>query len=193
MPATCMLIGEKPGERESHTGRPFVGPAGAYLDVCLTAANIDRKSIYVTNLVKEFTGYSKPTRAEIDRDHEELVSEILCCAPEVIGLVGGWAIENVLFREKAEIERIHGCPFRMPSLFGDELPCEGGWVIVPILHPANAVHSSESMPHILNDFLVLGQLLDGEIGIPEDDPYVGKEDYRVVNAKSLAKILRCKL
>lgn len=179
-PCQCLLIGEKPGERESRASvpRPFIGPAGQYLDVCLAAANIDRKSIYLTNLVKEFTGYSKPTRAEIDRDHEELVTEILLCQPEVIGLVGGWAVEHVLNVEHAEMERVHGVPVHVDALFGGELPRDGGWTVIPLLHPAGATHSPDSLPLILDDVLQLGRLLDHEIAVREDDPYASREDYK---------------
>lgn len=177
-PASCMLIGEKPGAAESRSGRPFVGPAGRYLDICLSAANIERKGIYVTNLVKEFTEYSKPTRAEIDRDHDELVAEILLCEPEVIGLVGGWSVEHVLGVEHAEMEKVHGVPRKVDALFGRELPRDGGWIVMPLLHPAGATHSPDSLPLILSDVLELGRLLDYEIHVREDDPYAGHEDYR---------------
>jgi uracil-DNA glycosylase family 4 len=49
-----MLIGEQPGDQEDRIGRPFVGPAGQLLDRALEAAGIDRREVYVTNVVKHF-------------------------------------------------------------------------------------------------------------------------------------------
>jgi uracil-DNA glycosylase family 4 len=176
----CLLIGEKPGRDEAHRGRPFIGISGKYLDIFLNAANIDRQSLYVTNLVKEFTEYSKPSPEEIRRDHDELIEEIRAHDPDIIGLVGGWAVEHVLLTSnKPEMDRIHGTAFRVPSLFGDELYRDGGdsWTVVPLLHPANCIHSPDTAQLVLDDFLNLGRLMDGEITVHEPDPYLDHEQY----------------
>src|SRR5881396_327356 len=52
--AELMLVGEQPGDREDREGRPFVGPAGRLLDRALEDAGIDRRKVYVTNVVKHF-------------------------------------------------------------------------------------------------------------------------------------------
>src|SRR5512139_3345795 len=52
--ATVMLVGEQPGNDEDLAGRPFVGPAGRLLDKVLSQAGIDRRQVYVTNVVKHF-------------------------------------------------------------------------------------------------------------------------------------------
>jgi uracil-DNA glycosylase family protein len=52
--APLMLVGEQPGDREDLSGHPFVGPAGRLLDGALAAAGIDRRAVYVTNVVKHF-------------------------------------------------------------------------------------------------------------------------------------------
>lgn len=52
--AEVMLLGEQPGDREDVEGRPFVGPAGRILDDALEDAGIDRRLVYVTNVVKHF-------------------------------------------------------------------------------------------------------------------------------------------
>src|ERR1700690_2479059 len=177
-PCRCMLIGEKPGEQEARRGLPFIGISGKYLDIFLQAAAIERSSLYITNLVKEFTEYSKPTPEEITRDHDELYYEILHCEPEIIGLVGGWAVENVLGRAKADMDRTHGVPVRVYELFGGELESGTGWVVMPIYPPANCVHRPETAAQVLDDFLSLGKFLDKELTVLEDDPYEGQEDYQ---------------
>jgi len=183
-----MLIGERPGYEESThrpTPRPFVGISGKYLDLCLSAAAIDRSTLYVTNLVKSFLNYQKPTVADIAADHNELVSEITACAPEIIGLIGAWSVENVLGREKSELDKCHGVPVRVTELFGGELEWSG--IVLPMIHPASAAHSPESLPIILSDVLCLGELLDGETGAVTDA--VHATDYRIVGTRELSQVL----
>ncbi len=50
--ARIMFVGEGPGYYEDKIGRPFVGKAGQLFDKILQAISLDRKDIYVTNIVK---------------------------------------------------------------------------------------------------------------------------------------------
>lgn len=188
-PCRCMFIGERPGYEEATCRpqpRPFVGISGKYLNLCLEAAAIDRSALYITNLVKSFLNYQKPTAADIAADHDELVSEIVACNPEIIVLVGAYSVGAVLAREP-ELDKCHGVPIRITKLFGGELT--GNWIVLPMIHPASAAHSPESLPIILDDVLTLGRLLDGEIGpVMDDGP--DELDYRIVRAPELASILR---
>jgi hypothetical protein len=61
--ATVCMIGEQPGHEEDLAGKPFVGPAGRELDVALTGAGIDRRQVYVTNMVKHFKWEPRGKRA----------------------------------------------------------------------------------------------------------------------------------
>jgi DNA polymerase len=184
-----MMVGERPGQEESRRGRPFCGISGKYLDIFLNAAAINRDECYVTNLVKTFTQYGKPTRAEIDADHAELVAEILEHDPMILALVGGWAIEEVLDRRPPEVDKCHGVPVHVDVLFGGELSREGGYVVLPMMHPANAVYSSEAMPALLDDFMTLGKLADAEIRIVTDPYTFDRLDYRIVTERDLDGIL----
>src|SRR5436309_1574959 len=79
-----MLVGEQPGDREDRDGRPFVGPAGKLLDRALEEAGIDRRKVYVTNVVKHFKFeprgkrriHAKPNAAEIAACRPWLDAEI---------------------------------------------------------------------------------------------------------------------
>ena len=51
--AKIMFIGEAPGRNEAATGRPFCGASGRILDELLASVGIDRKGVYVTNIVKD--------------------------------------------------------------------------------------------------------------------------------------------
>ena len=57
-----MLIGEAPGANEDEEGLPFVGRAGMLLDKMLTAINLDRKKVYISNTVS-YTHLTLPTKA----------------------------------------------------------------------------------------------------------------------------------
>ena len=46
-----MLIGEAPGANEDDEGLPFVGRAGMLLDKMLAAINLDRKKVYISNII----------------------------------------------------------------------------------------------------------------------------------------------
>ena len=52
--ADVVLVGEQPGDREDREGHPFVGPAGKLLEASLAEAGIDRRRVYLTNVVKHF-------------------------------------------------------------------------------------------------------------------------------------------
>lgn len=178
VPARIMLIGERPGEREAIAGRPFVGPAGEMLDTLLAAANLDRKQIYITNLVKTFAEYGKPTAADVEEWGPELYAEIDEVSPEIIGLLGTYAVEFLLQRDRAEMERTHGVPVRWIDSREREI------VVVPIYHPAAALYTPETMSAVLDDFLRLAQLADGELAVRED-LYAGKEDYQRTDRHSI--------
>jgi uracil-DNA glycosylase family 4 len=190
-PARCMIIGERPGMDEARVGRPFVGPSGHVLDTYLSAAAVDRSQVYVTNCVKNFTDYGKPTAAELERDKPELIQEILLCEPEIIGLVGAYAVTHVLGWEKSDMDRRHGIPMRVQSLFGggEVTGGDNGWIVIPLYHPAQVIHAPEMSPTVLDDYLRLGMLLDGEIEPVADDIPEEQLDYRVVTAADLDAVL----
>lgn len=67
-----LFIGEGPGAQEDKQGKPFVGPAGQYLDKWLQAIGLSRRSnVYITNIVK--------CRPPQNRD--PIADEIASCAP----------------------------------------------------------------------------------------------------------------
>jgi len=102
--APLMLVGETPGDQEDLQGRPFVGPAGKLLDRCLDAAGIDRRSAYVTNVVKHFKWvprgkkrlHAKPGLMEIRACRPWLEAEIALVRPKVLLCLGATAAQALL-------------------------------------------------------------------------------------------------
>ncbi|MDO8568642.1 MAG: uracil-DNA glycosylase, partial [Dehalococcoidales bacterium] len=50
--ADIMFIGEAPGYHEDQQGRPFVGPAGQFLDHLLALIHLQRSQVYIANVIK---------------------------------------------------------------------------------------------------------------------------------------------
>jgi uracil-DNA glycosylase len=104
--AEVMMVGEQPGDAEDLAGHPFVGPAGKLLDRALEEAGIDRRLVYVTNVVKHFKWeprgkrriHSKPNSAEIAACRPWLETEIALVKPRVLVCLGATAAQALLGR-----------------------------------------------------------------------------------------------
>ncbi|HEY6066899.1 MAG TPA: UdgX family uracil-DNA binding protein, partial [Thermoanaerobaculia bacterium] len=104
--ARVMFVGEEPGDREDLEGRPFVGPAGRVLDESLEKAGIDRRAIYLTNVVKHFKWeprgkrriHQKPNSVEIAACRPWLDAEIALVQPRVLVCLGATAAQALLGR-----------------------------------------------------------------------------------------------
>ena len=102
--AEVMLVGEQPGDAEDVAGHPFVGPAGRLLDRALEEAGIDRRLVYVTNVVKHFKWeprgkrriHAKPNAAEIAACRPWLETEIALVKPRVLVCLGATAAQALL-------------------------------------------------------------------------------------------------
>src|SRR5436305_3072968 len=104
--ARLLLVGEQPGDKEDKEGHPFVGPAGKLLDRALGEAGIDRRLVYVTNVVKHFKWeprgkrriHAKPNSAEIAACRPWLETEIALVKPRVLVCLGATAAQALLGR-----------------------------------------------------------------------------------------------
>lgn len=102
--ATVMFVGEQPGDQEDLQGEPFVGPAGRILDKGLEEAGIDRKKVYITNVVKHFKWmpkgkrriHKKPNREEINACRPWLEAEIALVKPKIVVCLGATAAQALL-------------------------------------------------------------------------------------------------
>ena len=63
-----MLVGEAPGASEDQEGLPFVGKAGMLLDKMLASIDLDRKKVYISNIINYRPPENRrPTEEEIKR------------------------------------------------------------------------------------------------------------------------------
>ena len=103
-----MIVGEGPGQKEDELGKPFVGDAGQLLNKMLTAINLKRENVYITNVVNyRPPNNRKPEVAEINRYSEFLREHILIVDPNILILMGSTAME-ALFGSKIKISKERG-------------------------------------------------------------------------------------
>jgi len=92
--AKIVFIGEAPGATEEKLGMPFVGRAGKFLDKQLKLHGIDRKKVYITNVVK-VRCIGPPTDSQIKKYLPILKKELKQIKPKIIVLLGKIAAKNV--------------------------------------------------------------------------------------------------
>ena len=106
--SSVMIVGEGPGQKEDDLGKPFVGDAGQLLNKMLSAINIKREKIYITNVVNyRPPNNRKPEPAEINRYSEFLREHISIIDPKILILMGSTAME-ALFGSKIKISKERG-------------------------------------------------------------------------------------
>jgi uracil-DNA glycosylase family protein len=166
--ARLMLVGEQPGDREDIAGEPFVGPAGRLLDEALEAAGIDRRLVYVTNVVKHFKWrrapsgkrriHQKPDRGEITACRPWLEGEVARVHPELLVLLGATAAQAIL-----------GSAFRVTRQHGTVLPTSLGPPALATIHPSAVLRArtsedrAEAMAGLVADLRAAAAALDPKL------------------------------
>lgn len=146
--ASVMLIGEGPGFNEDQQGRPFVGAAGKFLEDLLAKAELKREEVFITNVVKcRPPGNRDPLPDEIRACSGYLERQIDDLDPTVIVTLGRHSMSRWFPGER--ITKIHGQPKKV-----------GARTIVPMFHPAAALHQGNLKPVIEEDFVALRGILD---------------------------------
>ena len=103
-----MFVGEAPGANEDQEGLPFVGRAGMLLDKMLAAINLDRKKVYISNIVNYRPPENrKPTEEEIRRYLPFITKHIEIINPKILVLLGSTAM-NALVGNDIVISKMRG-------------------------------------------------------------------------------------
>ena len=103
-----MFIGEAPGASEDQEGLPFVGRAGQLLDKMLASINLDRKKVYISNIVNYRPPENrKPTDQEIKRYLPYITKHIEIINPKILVLLGSTAM-NALVGDDVVISKMRG-------------------------------------------------------------------------------------
>ena len=103
-----MLIGEAPGANEDQEGLPFVGRAGMLLDKMLAAINLDRKNVYISNIINyRPPDNRRPTEEEIKQYLPFISKHIEIINPKILVLLGSTAM-NALIGKDVVISKMRG-------------------------------------------------------------------------------------
>ena len=155
--AKIMFIGEAPGKNEALTGRPFCGAAGHVLDELLKSIGLERKEVYVTNIVKDRPPFNRdPLPEEIEYYAPFLDRQIEIIKPEVLATLGRFSMAYIMKKfglesELKSISIIHGKIFSTETSYGKIK-------IIPLYHPAVAIYNNNTMEILKRDFEILKEL-----------------------------------
>ncbi len=145
--AKIMFIGEAPGFHEDRQGRPFVGAAGQFLEELLGLAGLRRSDVFIANVIKHRPPDNRdPQPDEIAACSQFLDRQIAALNPLVIVTLGRFSMARWFPGEK--ISRIHGQPRWI-----------GGRMIIPMMHPAAALHQPQYRAMIEADFRRLPEFI----------------------------------
>lgn len=123
--ARLMFVGEGPGADEDAKGEPFVGRAGKKLDEMIRAIGLERKDVYIANVVKCRPPDNRtPEPDEVATCSPFLFRQIEAIAPRVIVALGSPAAKTLLGTRTGITQlRGHWARFR-------------GIPVMPTFHPA---------------------------------------------------------
>ena len=131
-----MIIGEGPGAQEDAEGRPFVGRAGKLLDKMLSAIQLDRTKVYISNVVNyRPPANRRPTEEEIERYLPFLINHIEIINPKILLLLGSTALNTLIGNEEV-ISRARG------KWLDREIGAVKPWIIASF-HPAFLMRQPE--------------------------------------------------
>ena len=146
--ADIMFIGEGPGFYEDRDGRPFVGPAGKFLDELLGTIGLRREDVYITNMIKcRAPNNRDPLPVEIDACRPYLDKQLEMISPKVLVTLGRFSFGK--FFPTEPISKARGKPRRWMDL-----------TLYPMYHPAAALHNPRLREVIESDFSRLPALIE---------------------------------
>jgi uracil-DNA glycosylase family 4 len=145
--AALLFIGEAPGWHEDQQGRPFVGPAGQFLDQLLASISLRRAEVYIANVIKCRPPQNRdPLPVEIQTCRKWLDRQIEIIQPQMIITLGRYSLARYFPNES--IGKIHGKARKLE-----------GVVYYPMYHPAAALHQGSLRRTIEADMLWIPQIL----------------------------------
>jgi len=156
--AKIIFIGEAPGKNEAETGRPFCGSAGRVLSEMLDSIGLERKDVYITNIVKDRPPDNRdPSPEEIKIYAPFLDRQIEAIKPEIIATLGRFSMAYVmekfgLQKELKSISQIHG------KIFEVKIPLNSV-KIIPLYHPAATLYQNSLKKDLSEDFKIIKDLM----------------------------------
>ncbi len=156
--ADLMFVGEAPGANEDRMGLPFVGQAGKLLDKLLAEIGLERKQVWICNVLKCRPPDNRdPHPNEIESCQGYLRSQVDLIEPVAICTLGNFSTK-LLRADSTGISRLHGRP---------EVRIIGSRAVrlYPLYHPAAALYTPSTLETLRADFHRIPELL--ALGAPE--------------------------
>jgi DNA polymerase len=154
--AEIMFIGEAPGFHENEQGLPFVGASGRFLDELLEQIGIKREDVFIGNVVKcRPPGNRDPQAVELEACSNYLERQIQIINPKVIVTLGRFSMAR--YFPNAKISQVHGQPKKVK-----------GRLVIPMYHPAAALHQRSLHSVIESDFASLPDLIGRAEAVPDN-------------------------
>ncbi len=145
--ADIMFIGEAPGWHEDQQGRPFVGPAGLFLEQLLASINLKRGQVYISNVIKCRPVVNRdPLPSEIHNCCKWLERQIELISPKIIVTLGRYSM--AMFFPGKSISKIHGTAQKRDNI-----------IYYAMYHPAAALHQQSLRRAVEEDMLKIPSLL----------------------------------
>jgi uracil-DNA glycosylase family 4 len=155
--AKIMFIGEAPGWHEDQQGRPFVGPAGKFLDELLASIGLRRQQVYIANVIKCRPQANRdPLPTEIQNCRKWLERQIELIQPKMIVTLGRYSM--AMFFPGKSISKIHGTAQKRDNV-----------IYYAMYHPAAALHQASLRRAIEEDMLKIPSLLAQSEKIKEEE------------------------
>ena len=144
---SILFIGEAPGWHEDQQGRPFVGPAGKYLEELLASINLRREQVYIANVIKcRPPGNRDPLPGEIQACSKWLARQIEIICPKMIITLGRYSMAK--YFPNQSISQVHGRARK-----------QDGIIYYAMYHPAAALHQGSLRKTIEADMAKIPQIL----------------------------------
>jgi uracil-DNA glycosylase len=145
--ATLLFIGEAPGWHEDQQGRPFVGPAGKYLEELLASIDLKREQVYIANVIKCRPPSNRdPLPGEILACSKWLARQIELIHPKMIVTLGRYSMAK--YFPNQSISQVHGKAKKQEDV-----------IYYAMYHPAAALHQGSLRKTIETDMVKIPQIL----------------------------------
>jgi uracil-DNA glycosylase family 4 len=145
--ATLLFIGEAPGWHEDQQGRPFVGPAGKFLEELLASIGLKREQVFIANVIKCRPPSNRdPLPGEIQACSKWLSQQIEMIHPKMIVTLGRYSMAK--YFPNQSISQVHGKAKKQDNI-----------IYYAMYHPAAALHQGSLRKTIEADMVKIPQIL----------------------------------
>jgi DNA polymerase len=166
--AKILCVGEGPGATEDLRGEPFVGQAGKLLDKLFPLAGIERKEVFITNVVHHRPPENRdPLPEEIEAYGKYLDHIIDIINPKIIITLGRYSMAK--FLPNVFISGVHGKKYDV-TWHGKNI------VVIPMYHPAASLRNGNILEAEKTDFVNLRQILKQ---VQDDEKTKQEKDVKV--------------